>query len=109
LAGRAVKIGTIKVNQYLHTIFQASLVAWALLEGWIIVRDRWHPVTLVDRAGQGGIAIIMIVTFIITNLVDKSDPFQIPGRPVRPLLIQTPGQEYLQYAKHTKRLIPFIY
>ena len=75
------------MSQFLHPIFQASLFAWALLEGWIILRDRWRPVSPVDRAGQGGIAIIMIVTFIIASLVEKSDPFPMPSRPLVPLLV----------------------
>ena len=189
------------MNQSLHTIYQASLVAWVLLEGWIILRDRWRPITQVNRAGQGGITIVLVITFIIASRVDKLGLFPIPGRPVIPLmigdcllwsglalrlwsvltlgkffraslvvqedhhvvrdgpykllrhpsysgillaclglgvamgdwlglglilafavaaisyrivveerlLVQTLGQEYLQYAKHTKRLIPFIY
>jgi len=62
------------------------LVAWPLLEGLIIVRDRWHPITQIDQAGQGEIAIILIATFIIASLVDKSDPHPMPGRPAVPLL-----------------------
>ena len=65
-----------------HIVFQASLVAWALLEAWIIIRDRWRPVTRVNRARQGGITLIMIIVFLIANRVSKSDPFPMPGRPL---------------------------
>lgn len=75
------------MNQSLHMIYQASLVAWALLEGWIILRDRWRQVTQLNQAGQGGITIILIITFIIASRVDKIGLFPIPGRPVYPLLI----------------------